>query len=214
MGKKNNYIIALIFGALAFVSFVNANAVTDDALQKIDISFYKTNPYDIVYGKEDAPIQVLEYYAVSCTHCAYFYLNVFPPLKQKYIDDGRVRWIKRSYVVDQASMQGSLFLNCFDGDQRKNYLKILLAKQSNWIFAKDDARKTLGNIARLGGMSQQTFQQCMNNKETEHQIRVVTNQAIKVAKISGTPTLYVNQERILNFSEQSFAESFNAILAK
>lgn len=217
MSKKNSWILALLISFFSFSLIAKAEKSFDaevnsnQSIEKIDASFYTINSYDMVYGKEDAPIQVIEYYSLSCPHCAYFYLSVFPDLKKKYIDSGKVRWIKRIYVRDKAAMEGALLLSCVEESRRENYLRILLDKQSNWAFGQN-SMEVLGNIASLGGLSKQTFQKCMDDKKTEHNIKAITIKAVEVAKISGTPSFYVNQEKLLAYSDKDFKNKFDEIL--
>ena len=209
MHKRINWALALIITVSALTSL--ASVETDKSI-KIDPSFYNITPYDLVYGNDDAPIKVLEYYSLTCPHCAYFYINVFPPLKKKYIDTGKVKWIKRLYVRDRAALEGTLLLNCVDKSKRENYLRILLAKQSNWAFQKNPG-EVLENIANLGGISKQNFQKCMDNKKAAHEMHALTTKAVEVAGVTGTPSFYVNLEKLEAFSDQAFKDRFNEILA-
>jgi protein-disulfide isomerase len=50
---------------------------------------------DIAIGSADAPVTITEYSSMSCPHCAAFGQNVFPMLRSKYIDTGKVRFVFR-----------------------------------------------------------------------------------------------------------------------
>src|SRR4051794_22208698 len=41
---------------------------------------------DVVQGSKDAPVTIVEYASMTCTHCARFHADVYPTLKSKYID--------------------------------------------------------------------------------------------------------------------------------
>ena len=45
---------------------------------------------DMTLGDPKAPVKITEYASASCTHCATFNNEVFPALKAKYIDTGKV----------------------------------------------------------------------------------------------------------------------------
>ena len=136
--KRTSYILAFVLASIAFANFANAieTDASTEAVKIIPTNFYKAEPYDIVYGKENAPIQVLEYYSLTCPHCSQFYSSVFPDLKKEYIDSGKVKWIKRGLVMDLQSMKGELLLACASKEFRERYLKILLSKQSSWAYQK------------------------------------------------------------------------------
>src|SRR5262245_57361125 len=46
---------------------------------------------EIVIGKNDAPVTIVEYADLTCPACAAFHTTVLPKLKEKYIDTGKVR---------------------------------------------------------------------------------------------------------------------------
>ena len=48
---------------------------------------------DWAMGKDDAPVTVVEYASMTCSHCAAFHNNTYPELKKRYIDTGKVRYI-------------------------------------------------------------------------------------------------------------------------
>jgi protein-disulfide isomerase len=213
--QKTNWLLALIITALTSIvsaAYEDKEASENKASQNIEQSFYKVSPYDIVYGNDNASIEVLEYFSLTCSHCSYFYLSIFPELKKKYIDTGKVKWIKRLYVGDRAAMDGSLLLNCVDKSMRKKYLNILLSKQSNWAFQQDPGA-VLSNIASLGGISNKKFQDCMDDKKSGQGIKALTIKAVENAKIMGTPTFYINKEKLNIFSDQAFKERFKEILS-
>ena len=181
--------------------------------QIIDPTIFKARDTDLVYGKENAPIEVLEFYSLTCPHCAYFYDSTFPVLKKEFIDTGKVRWIKRSFISDYAAAQGTLFLNCVAKDRYEVFLKILFRKQSSWAYQKDPL-PILQNIGNLGGISTDKFLSCVNNKAEETKLHQATDQARNLLKLSGTPVFFVNHERLKGYSYEFFKEEFDKILNK
>ena len=92
--QKNNWLLALIITALTSIvsaAYEDKDASENKAIPKIDQSFYKVTPYDIVYGSDNAAIEVLEYFSLTCSHCSYFYQSIFPELQKKYIETGKVK---------------------------------------------------------------------------------------------------------------------------
>jgi protein-disulfide isomerase len=204
MIKKIGSFLLVIF--FAFANIANAEDQVDDLFKPKYLS-------DFVYGNENAPITVLEYYSLSCPHCSYFYASIFPSLKKEYIDTGKVKWIKRSYAIDYASIKGTMLIECVDKDRRESYLRILLSKQSNWAYQKNFIH-ILSNIASLGGMNIDRFNNCMNNKSNEKLISEASSNSRELLKLSGTPTFFVNKEHVKVYSENAFKEVFDKLLAK
>ena len=212
MQKISNIIFAIIVLLFALPNLALANKPPEPE-KIIGSEFYSLNSMDYVYGKDDAPIQVLEYFSLTCPHCSYFYENIFPKLKEEYIDTGKVKWIKRPFILDHASMKGSMLMACIDKNNYESYLKILLIKQANWAYQKDFI-SVLSNIASLGGMGKKKFDQCMNDKKTEQAIHNITIEARDKLKISGTPSFYINNEYLTNFSYEAFRDHFDKMLKK
>ncbi len=61
---------------------------------------------DLAIGKADAPVTIVEYASLTCSHCANFHNNVYPALKEKYIDTGKVRFILREFPLDNLAAGG------------------------------------------------------------------------------------------------------------
>src|SRR6478735_2994107 len=55
---------------------------------------------DLVLGPADAKVTVVEYASMTCGHCAAFATKVFPELKTKYIDSGKIRFVMREFPLD------------------------------------------------------------------------------------------------------------------
>ena len=55
-------------------------------------------------GDESAPITIIEYASMSCSHCADFHTNTLPELKKEYIDTGIVRMVFRDYPFNYPAL--------------------------------------------------------------------------------------------------------------
>ena len=44
-------------------------------------------------GSPDAPVTILEYASMTCSHCAEFHRSAMPALKAEYLDTGKARLI-------------------------------------------------------------------------------------------------------------------------
>ena len=53
-------------------------------------------------GNPDAPIKLIEYGSLTCPACAAFSQSGMQPLREKYVDSGRVSWEFRSVVIHGA----------------------------------------------------------------------------------------------------------------
>ena len=55
---------------------------------------------DMWVGSKDAPVTIIEYASMTCTHCAAFHAETWPTLKTKYIETGKVRFVLREFPLD------------------------------------------------------------------------------------------------------------------
>jgi protein-disulfide isomerase len=178
-----------------------------------DADIFRLKPYDMSYGNKDAPVQILEYFAITCRHCEHFYVSIFPRIKELYIDTGKVFWIKRSYINDPASLSGTMLYNCADKDSKEAYLHILLTKQASWAYQKKFMDK-LKNIAGLGGMSANKFDACMKDSRLEKNLKNIAAEAKKKLDIQGTPFFFINGERLDAYSYKSFTKRIDEVLSE
>ncbi|WP_308220003.1 thioredoxin domain-containing protein [Nitratireductor sp. ZSWI3] len=69
-----------------------------------------------VLGAEDAPVTIIEYSSMTCGHCARFHTEVFPSLKARYVETGKVRYIMRSLPTDPRAEAGLMLAYCAGDD--------------------------------------------------------------------------------------------------
>ena len=123
--KKNLIIVFSIF----FFNSLNANTILDISEE------------DYVIGSKDAPITIIEYASLSCSHCANFHINVLKELKKDYIDSGKVRWVFRDFPFNFPALIGSMALRCIPEDIRYDYMGALFKLQSQWVL-RENAKST------------------------------------------------------------------------
>ena len=63
-------------------------------------------PTDHVLGKADAPNIIIDYFSLTCPHCANFHAAVLPVIKSEWIDTGRPRFIYRHFPSDAIATRG------------------------------------------------------------------------------------------------------------
>jgi protein-disulfide isomerase len=148
---------------------------------------------DIVVGKADAPVTIVEYASMTCPHCAHFSKTTFPELKTKYIDTGKVRFIFREFPLDELAAAASMLARCIDkdnGEKAMAVIEVLFASQDKWAVRQP--LPPLLQIAKQAGMTQQGFDECLANQKLYNDIIAMRERASKEYKVESTPTLFVN----------------------
>ncbi len=164
---------------------------------------------DFVLGVDAAPITVIEYASLTCPHCAQFHQNALPTIKKDFIETGKIRYVYRDFPLDQLALSGSMIAQCSGRDRYFAFIDALFAQQSNW--ARDTKPlAALSRIARLGGISQAKFDECIKDKDVADAILKKRLDGDKIFGINSTPTIIINGKR---FSGGLSIEQFKAVVA-
>ena len=148
---------------------------------------------DFIIGNKDAPITVIEYASLSCSHCADFHNNTLPQLIKDYVDTGKIKIIIRDFPLNYPALMGSLLLQCIDQDIRYDYLSALFILQSNWVKPEIEiVKKELFKIVQTGGMTKDQFNECLNNKDLEQKILQGLVDAQNEFNVGTTPSFLIN----------------------
>jgi len=147
---------------------------------------------DIVMGKPNAPVTIIEYASMTCPHCAHFATETFPKLKEKYIDTGKVRYIMREYPLDQLALAAFMLARCAGPDKYYPMIETLFAEQDKWRVR--DIQPLLG-IARQAGFTEESAKACIGDKELFDKIKQTRDRGSQKFKVEATPTFYINGER-------------------
>jgi protein-disulfide isomerase len=151
---------------------------------------------DMPLGDAKAPVTVYEYASMTCPHCARFQKDVFPHIKQAYIDSGKVRWILREFPLDARAAAGFMLARCAGDDKYHAMIDVLFAQQESWAFV--DAPQVLpamAQIAKQAGFTQEQFDKCLQDKTLYDGVMAVKQRANDKFKIDGTPTFFINGKR-------------------
>ena len=154
------------------------------------------SPNDIVMGDAKAPVTIIEYASLSCSHCADFYKNTVSVLKDDEIKKGAVRLVFRHFAGDPFSLNGALLSLCMPEASRDAYIATLLANQQTWLNTRGDL-EPLKTITLQAGLSDEAISACWANKEQKDALLQTRLDAEKVLGVESTPTLFVNGEKLV-----------------
>ncbi len=149
---------------------------------------------DVWEGSKDAPITIIEYASMTCSHCAHFHEATYPTLKSKYIDTGKVRFALREFPFDPVAVAGFMVARCA-GDKREAMIGLLFSQQKNWAFT-DKPLQGLTALVRQAGMSQEKFDACLQDKDLYTKVNQVFEKASKQFKVDSTPTFFINGKKV------------------
>src|SRR5262245_59474582 len=87
---------------------------------------------DLVIGNAEAPVTIVEYASMTCSHCANFHNTVLPAIKEKYIDTGKVKLVFREFPLEERAARASMMARCAGDGKSLPLISILFSKQDEW----------------------------------------------------------------------------------
>lgn len=148
---------------------------------------------DVWLGKADAPVTIIEYASMTCSHCADFHEKTYPLLKKNYIDTGKVRFVLREFPLDALAAAAFMLARC-SGDKREAMVDLLFSQQRNWAFV-DKPLDALGNTVKQAGIGADDFKKCLDDKQLYQNVLAVRQRAADKFGVDSTPTFFINGDR-------------------
>jgi protein-disulfide isomerase len=147
---------------------------------------------DIAIGSPDAPITLTEYSSMTCPHCAAFGQNVFPMLRSKYIDTGKVRFVFREFPLDIKAASASILARCIGNGDAEKYLSAveIMFKLQDRLLAQ--TKETLFYVGKQHGMSEQDVATCEQDQAQFDRLTADQQYAVQELKVTSTPTFFLN----------------------
>ena len=143
-------------------------------------------------------IKIIIFESLTCSHCATFHKNVYPGLKEDFIDKGHVYIEFKNFPLDMAAMNASKIAHCRN-DGNSEVLHYLFDNQDKWL--KGNTIEELNqNIKKFIDKSAFNLdvERCLSNKEVEDHILEDRIEGVKKFKLEATPTLIINGEKFDN----------------
>ena len=156
----------------------------------------------IFVGNQNAKISIIAFESLTCSHCANFHKDVYPQLKEEYIDTGLAKIEFRHFPLDMAAFNASKISQC-KNDGGSNILDILYLNQKKWVKGStaEEANDYLKNFLIAEGINVD-FNECINNKKLEDFVLNDRIDGVKKFNVNATPTIIINNkkfEKSLNY---------------
>ena len=186
------------------------------SLEANESSVLEIKDNDFVIGDKDAPITIIEYASMSCSHCATFHNSTLNDLKTEYIDTGKVRFVFRDFPFNYPALLGSMMMRCIPNEVRYDYMNALYLLQKSWVVRENaTTMQELYKIMQSGGMTKDEFDACYSNEQLENEILEGVIAAQKEFNIRSTPSFLVNGKLIEgNKSIKEFRQIIDKILSE
>ena len=156
----------------------------------------------IIEGNANAKVKILVYESLTCSHCANFHKDVYPQLKEEFLDKGLASIEFRNFPLDIAALNASKLAHC-KNDGKSKILHFLYLKQKEWIEGNtiEELNSNLKEILKDQNFGLD-YEKCVADKKVEDHILEDRIEGAKKFEINATPTIIINDkkfEKTLNF---------------
>ena len=164
-------------------------------------------------GNPEAPVKLVEYGSITCSHCAEFSETASEPLKNTYVKSGQVSWEFRPYMLFPTDPGVSMLLRCQGPSTFFHLADQLYADQANWVAKLQSAppaqleqvqqlpaeqravalvRLTgVDQFFRQRGMPEARVNSCLADTAGLQRLAAITEAGNKEG-VTGTPTFFIN----------------------
>lgn len=168
-------------------------------------------------GNPEAPIKLVEFGALSCSHCAEFAEKSSAELRDNFIASGRVSYEVRFYMLNALDIPATLLATCgsteatlplaeqFWGAQKDMFASLqsnqaMLEAASNLPpaqrFAAVAKAGAMDSFFAARGIAADQASACLADTAKATKLVDATNAASEQYKITGTPTFLINGTKV------------------
>jgi protein-disulfide isomerase len=193
-------VLAFATAGLAMPEAVHAQGTPDPRLA------------DRAIGRPDARPTVIEYFSLTCGHCAAFHRETMPRVKSELVETGRCRLVFRDFPLDQLGLAAAGIARSLPPERYEAFIGALFANQERWAFGRGGGSPAdeLFKLAALAGMDRATFDRVSVDQALQRGILENRLRAQQEHNVSSTPT-FVFGTRVVpgNMPFERFAAHVN-----
>jgi protein-disulfide isomerase len=167
---------------------------------------------EMALGDPNAPVKIIEYMSMTCSHCANFHVRTFDEIKKRYVDTGKVYFIVREFPFpqDTASLAAFMLARCTTEERYFPFVSTLLKQQGAWAAPADgDVRNAMLQMSKLAGFTQESFDACLTNAQLAGDVSAVRDRGAQEFGVQSTPTFLINGKA---YSGDMSVDSMSALI--
>lgn len=169
---------------------------------------------EMTMGAEDAPITVVEYANFACPACMRFHTEVFPSLRESFIDTGKVRFVHREIYANRLGLWAAMVARCGGEMRYFGLVDLIYERQGEWTRGQDPTAiaESLYAIGRQAGLTNDEMEACVSDTDWARAL-VEKHQAEADADgVTVTPTFIVNGTMYNYLTYAEFSTILNELL--
>jgi protein-disulfide isomerase len=149
---------------------------------------------EMSWGSPSAPVTIVQYMSLTCPHCRHFHETVYPELKRRFIDTGKVRYILREFPIGKTSGNATIALRCAAPDKYLELHGKFMKRQASWV-SLEVRLDPIYAVAQQVGMTRPQFDACLQNQGMIANLKWVKDRGRKLG-IVGTPNFFIGTKLI------------------
>lgn len=216
-------VIILAFGAAALY-YANSGADSDsDKLSEQSDGQAQPKKFDFpynkqpVFGDKDASVKIVEFGDYKCPACQAFNQQVFPLIRNDFIDSGKAAFYFMNYSTIPGSLDAALAAEAIFHQGNDMYWKYHEAIYDNqgdesedWATPEFLAKFVKENVPKVD------IEQLKKNIEEQTYLEQIKSDKQKgvEAGVQGTPTIFVNGEKVARADYASIKEAIQKVTKK
>jgi protein-disulfide isomerase len=176
----------------------------------------KLFPDDRSLGSAKAPVQIIEYAAPVCPHCAHFSETVLPQIQKTYIDTGKVHYVLRIFPLSPYDGAIAGMAACLPPKRYFEFLALAFQKQTLWLPASDDAtegRAGLVSLGALAGLKPAEVDKCIADDKELARVNRIAEDGQKTYNVRSVPTLIINGAEVADHDWPQLQARIDGLLA-
>ena len=144
-------------------------------------------------GRPEAPVRVLEFFSLTCSHCAAFHKETYPKVKAELVESGAIRLVWRDFPLDRLALVAAQVARSLPPERYEPFIGTLLTNQDRWAFTRGEPLEELAKMAALAGMSRAQFEAAAKDEALARAILEARQTAEREVNVQATPPFAFQQ---------------------
>lgn len=164
-------------------------------------------------GSEDATVTIVEYADYQCPFCRRYFTETFDKIKKNYIDTGKVRYVYKDFPLPQLGHDNAIQMaeaaNCAKDQDMYWEMHDKLFKEQNEISPRRTAKFDSSKISQWAeeiGLDMDKYNRCMDSDKYKSEVQEDLQEGQNLG-VSGTPTFFINDEKLVGAQPYSRFET-------
>ena len=144
-------------------------------------------------GSPTAPVKAIEYFSLTCTHCAHFANVTMPQVEPNLIKPGKLEIIYKDFPLDQVALMAAQVARSLPASEYYPFISALFASQDDWAFTPGiNYTESIYKYAALAGMARPDYDAALANDKLKNFILQGQQEAMQLYKVDSTPSFIIN----------------------